>query len=272
MSSALALGSCADPVACGAARTRPRSGELACTSGLWPRVNGPDSTAEHWLDEASSGKLESIVPDAAKSSAGGERDASELVDELLDVARLAGAGESDAISALVAEVGGSMLRTVRKVLGPQHPDVEDVTQDAILALLRSLPTFRAECTVLHFARRVALLTALSALRRLHVRTQYERSEGADDAPADDGSSSPLARAISGRRRQLVVELLRRLPAPTAEAMALHFLLGHTVDEIAVLCDVPANTVWSRLRLGKQALRRAVSKDERLSELLSGRAP
>ena len=34
--------------------------------------------------------------------------------------------------------------------------------------------------------------------------------------------------------------------------------------------VPANTVWSRLRLGKQALRRKLGKDARMTELLQSR--
>ena len=36
-----------------------------------------------------------------------------------------------------------MLRVVRKVMGHHHPDVDDVTQDAVVALLGSLETFRA---------------------------------------------------------------------------------------------------------------------------------
>src|SRR5262245_29671685 len=79
-------------------------------------------------------------------------------DELLSLAAAANAGDAAAINTLVLHVGGGMLKTVRKVLGPGHPDVEDVTQDAILALLSSLSGFRGDCTVAHFAHRVALLT------------------------------------------------------------------------------------------------------------------
>ena len=77
------------------------------------------------------------------------------------------------------------------------------------------------------------------------------------------------RRISSRRRELLLGVLERLPEKTAEALALHFILGHTVEEIAETAAVPANTVWSRLSLGKEALRRGMANDVRLQELIDG---
>lgn len=191
-------------------------------------------------------------------------------DELLSLAHAACEGEPSAINTLVVSVGGGMLKTVRKVLGPSHPDVEDVTQDAVLALLSSLRAFRGECTVAHFAHRVAVLTALAARRRLRTRDRWTEFDTAPESVADDGGASPLMRAIASRRRVIVRELFDELSEPMAEALALHFVLGYTVEEIAVAADVPANTVWSRLRLGKQALRKKLTLDVRLLELLRSR--
>jgi RNA polymerase sigma factor (sigma-70 family) len=162
-----------------------------------------------------------------------------------------------------------MLRVVRKVMGHHHPDVDDVTQDAVLALLGSLETFRGACSVEHFARRIALLTALGARRRAKVRQREAEAEGGaiDDLPGDE--LSPLATTVASRRRVLVRQLLDDLPEVIAEALALHFILDHTVEEIAEALAVPANTVWSRLRLGKQALRRKLAADARLAEMLGG---
>jgi RNA polymerase sigma factor (sigma-70 family) len=188
-------------------------------------------------------------------------------DDLLGVARAAGRGDGDAAATLIAEVAGGMLRVVRKVLGYAHPDVDDVTQDAVLALLRSLETFRGACRVEHFARRIALLTALGARRRARVRAREAEAEGSAIDELPDDQLSPLATTVASRRRGLVRQLLDELPEPIAEALALHFILDHTVDEIAEAASVPANTVWSRLRLGKQALRRKLAADARLAEML-----
>ncbi|HEX3901638.1 MAG TPA: RNA polymerase sigma factor [Polyangia bacterium] len=190
-------------------------------------------------------------------------------DDLLGVARAAGRGDSDAAATLVSELGGGMLRVVRKVMGHQHPDVDDVTQDAVLALLGSLETFRGACSVEYFARRIALLTALGARRRAKVRQREAEAEGGaiDEFPGDE--LSPLATTVASRRRVLVRRLLDDLPEVIAEALALHFILDHTVEEIAEAAAVPANTVWSRLRLGKLALRRKLEQDAPLAEMLRG---
>jgi RNA polymerase sigma factor (sigma-70 family) len=189
-------------------------------------------------------------------------------DELAGLARAAAAGDPDAASTLVMHLGGSMFAIVRRVLGRRHADVDDVAQDAVIALLGALPKFRNECGVTHFAHRIALLTALAALRRARVRQRFTdgSGDGELDAEADD-VASPWATTVSTRRRVLVRQLLDELPDVIAEALALHFILGYTVDEIAEAAAISPNTVWSRLRLGKQALRRKLEGDARLAELL-----
>jgi RNA polymerase sigma-70 factor (ECF subfamily) len=190
-------------------------------------------------------------------------------DELAPLARAA-TDDPDAAATLVGALCGGMLRIVRKVLGRRHPDVDDVTQDAVIALLAALLTFRGECSVEHFANRVALLTALAARRRARARarTVEPETEAFGEVAAETGDqASPLATTVAARRRLLVRQLLDELPDVIAEALASHFILGYTVDEIAVASSVPANTVWSRLRLGKQALRRKLERDAELAEML-----
>jgi RNA polymerase sigma-70 factor (ECF subfamily) len=218
-------------------------------------------------------RMSSFVKASAVDEAGG--DASPLgkprSDELLPLARAAVAGDEDAASTLVVHVGRSMLAVVRRVLGRACPDVDDVTQDAVLAFLDSLATFRGECSVARFAQRIAILTALTAQRRLRLRERWTPPVAApDDHPADDGAASPLDFAATRRRGALVRELLAELPDVIAESLGLHYVLGYTVDEIAVAAGVSPNTVWSRLRLGKSALRRKLDRDARLAERLEVR--
>ena len=192
-------------------------------------------------------------------------------DELLPLARAA-TDDADAAATLVGALCGGMLRIVRKVLGRRHPDVDDVTQDAVIALLTALMTFRGECSVEHFANR---------------DRAADRAGGAPPgarAGAHGGGRDGVVRrgrrrrdrrtrvAAGGRRSRragalLVRQLLDELPDVIAEALASHFILGYTVDEIAAASSVPANTVWSRLRLGKQALRRKLERDAELAEML-----
>jgi len=216
---------------------------------------------------------------AAGKAAGAAPQAGEP-DGLRPLARAAAAGDGDAAATLIAHVGGSMLTVIRKMLGERSADVDDVAQDAVMALLGALGTFRGECSVVHFARRVALLTALAARRKTHVRQRWSDPTGApveelagdeqDGGPGGAAGSelaSPLATALASRRRTLVRQLLDELPDVLAESLALHFILGYTVEEIAEMAAVSPNTVWSRLRLGKRALRRRLDVDRNLAEML-----
>jgi RNA polymerase sigma factor (sigma-70 family) len=151
------------------------------------------------------------------------------------------------------------------VLGPQHRDVDDVTQEAIVGLLGALEGFRGECTVTQFARRVALLTALAARRRHRTVDRWIVADGLSDvaygvpAALDD---LPIAQIEAARRREVVLGILARMPPTLADAVVLYCVLGHTAEEIASMTAVPVNTVWSRIRLAKARLRRELSGDGR----------
>src|SRR4051812_44377936 len=83
-------------------------------------------------------------------------------DELAALARAAAEGRSDAVRTLIMSVTPAILRAVRGVLGSAHPDVEDSAQESVWRFIKALPGFRYECTILHFACKVAVHTALNA--------------------------------------------------------------------------------------------------------------
>jgi RNA polymerase sigma-70 factor (ECF subfamily) len=187
-------------------------------------------------------------------------------DDLASLAAAVADGDRDAVRTFVMATGGMVRRGVRMVLG--GGDVEDVTQDAMIELLRALPRFRGECTVAQFAARVAVLTAMAARRRRRTQERWIARDASEEdaAPAGTGTT-PHAEAEAERRRAAVRRLLDELPEPIAEAMALYFVLGHTVQEIAAATNAPVGTVSSRLRIGKERLRRRLAADAALSEEL-----
>lgn len=188
-------------------------------------------------------------------------------DALAEVARAAASGNAAATRTLLVSLGPHLLRTVRRVLGRNNADVEDVLQESASAILDALPRFRGESSVLHFACRVALLTAMNARRRELTR---KRLSLRDDSLGVEQLSSPLPgpdSSLSARAAAaLVRELLDSLPLEQAEALALHCVLGYTVAEIAQATSAPQETVRSRLRLAKRVLRERAREDERLASL------
>ena len=191
-------------------------------------------------------------------------------DDLTPLAGLAVRGDPAAVRSLLVEVAGPMLRAVRKVLGAHHPDVDDVTQEAAVSFLGALPGFRGACTLTHFACRVAVLSALAARRRESYRAHYTPATDPLDggeAAAHEGPS-PLGAMIAARQRALLRLLLDEMSDSQSEVLVLHVVLGYTIDEIAGSTGAPIETVRSRLRLAKQALRRRVQGDAGLFEMLS----
>ena len=191
----------------------------------------------------------------------GRRD--ELAGLVVDIAR----GDADALRTFLSAIVPQLLRVVRSVLGPTHSDLEDVAYEAAYAVVASLPTFRGEGTVLHFACRVAVLSAMNVRRRdvaqkralLRTATDLESVELDAPNPEENAQASSLA--------PIVRELLATLPDTLAEALALHVVLGYTVAEIAEAASLPLETVRSRLRLAKQALRKRALNSPKLREAI-----
>jgi RNA polymerase sigma-70 factor (ECF subfamily) len=127
---------------------------------------------------------------------------------------------------LLRSVGSPLLAAVRAIVGRNAQDADDIVQEALVALVHALPAFRGECSIVHYASRIAVRTAMAARKRR--MSQETRADGWDDIPGTE----PYA-ASPG-------------------------------DESA-----PVNTVRSRLRLAKEALRRRIERDPSLAEVLGG---
>ena len=78
---------------------------------------------------------------------------------------------------------------------------------------------------------------------------------------------PEERLVQAQAAQAVRALLLTLPAAQAEALALHCVGGCTLAEIAEATHAPLQTVKSRLRLARQALRLTLAGKPALLELL-----
>jgi RNA polymerase sigma-70 factor (ECF subfamily) len=208
---------------------------------------------------------------AERSAVSDERDARAApwsgvpADPLAALCVAAQKGDPQAMQTLLVSVAPAMLRAVRGVLGAHHRDVEDTLQEATHGFVRSLSSFRRECTVLHFACRVAVQTSVVVRRRLRSRGD-DRSEPLETPTLVDGDT-PAEVLLAARRRAILRELCDSLPTPQCEALILHVVVGYTVEEVADACRAPPETIRSRLRLAKAALRARIVADPVCREAL-----
>jgi len=190
-------------------------------------------------------------------------------DELLGLAKAAGRGERSAAHALLVALAPHLLCTVRSVLGRGSSDIEDIAQEAALVVLRALGDFRGESSVVHFAKRTAVLVAMNA-RRKRAASKRGSGQAAWTSDVDElhaGTGDPERRLGQAKLAEAVRELLQTLPAAQANALALHCMAGCSLAEIATASGAPVETVKSRLRLARQALRQRIERKPVLMELL-----
>jgi RNA polymerase sigma-70 factor (ECF subfamily) len=181
----------------------------------------------------------------------------------IELARAAAAGDVRATRRLLEVVAPRVARTVRAVMGARHPEVEDAAQLALIAFIQALPSFRGECDPAQFAARIAVRTAGAIRRRARARL------GAVDQTADvDSIEAPPEEMEAARRKEFIRALLDSLPEEQAEVLVLRIMLGWALKDIATTSGAPLNTVRSRLRLAKEALRRRIADDPVLTEALN----
>ena len=188
-------------------------------------------------------------------------------DALADLARAAVAGEPKAVRTFILTVAPHILRVVRRVLGASHPEADDVAQEATFGVMEALPRHRGECTVLHFACRIGVLTAMNARRHHSAKKRESERAAVPIEHIPTASPAPDAEAIAHARAQAVRDLLDTLPIEQGEVLAMHCMLGYTMREIATSTGAPLETVRSRMRLAKQALRERVLGHPELESLV-----
>ncbi len=188
------------------------------------------------------------------------------ISPLHELAERAAQGDTEATGALLKALAPGMIRSVHALMGKGHPDADDVVQKSLIALVQSLPQFRGECTPQHYASRIVARAVIASKRRTNSRSVHHDEEAEVDATTSPDPSQHEG-LVAERRRALVRELLEELPEEQAEAFAMRVGLGFSLPEVAAAASVPLNTVRSRIRLAKEALRRRIDADPALLELL-----
>lgn len=165
-------------------------------------------------------------------------------------------GDREAAEALVLELMPRVCNLIRYLT--RKDDVDDIMQEALVAVVRSLPTFRPDAPLNPWVDRIVVRVTFAELRR-NRRRQHEVLEVEDvPAPDPDLASTYMTRA-------LIASALDALPDEQRFAVVLHHLLGMSISEIAEEMGAPLETIRSRLRLGMLHIRRSMLSPEERNE-------
>ena len=146
------------------------------------------------------------------------------------------------------------VRNLIRYLVHGDQDVDDIAQEALLAVLRGLSSYRGEGSLESWADRVVGRVTFTWLRRR--KPVRAHSLMIEDETATPGGILP----DEYLRRRRLVALLDQLPYEQRYALVLHHVVGLSVEEIALDTAAKTETVRTRLRLGKRHLRELADRN------------
>jgi RNA polymerase sigma-70 factor, ECF subfamily len=132
-------------------------------------------------------------------------------------------------------------------LGIPDADLEDGVQDVFVVVHRRLADYEPERPLRPWLFGIAYRIASQRRRR-----GDPAALGQDQLLGlPDASPSPEALLDGEQARRRVHRALDALPLEQKAVMILHDLEGHSAPDVAEALGVPLNTVYSRLRLGRE---------------------
>lgn len=159
--------------------------------------------------------------------------------------RQASDGDGQAIRALYERYSPRIFAVVRRIAGDDDL-AQDYAQEAWIRAIRALPTFRGDARFSTWLHRIAVNSALQALRRADTRESREAPMPETLAVAPD-----VGDALLGRRLE---NALDQIPGRMRTVLILHDVEGYTHDEIGELMGVAPGTSKSQLFKARAKMR------------------
>jgi len=194
-----------------------------------------------------------------------------LIDRILS-------GDNDAFVAIVSEYKGLVFHVVRSMV-PDQIQQEDVAQDIFVRVFESLRRFRFRCSLTTWISRIAYNMCLNHLRRSKSHPQDnpdcrtglegldENAETKSHCMITAGSLTPHAVICQEELATIVTEAIERLPGTHRLLIALHYLEGFALPELAESLGMPIGTVKSHLFRARALLKADLLKKFTIEDLL-----
>lgn len=183
------------------------------------------------------------------------------LDELVERAQ---GGDVRAFETLV-EAQLPRIRRFARAFAADEPDADDLAQDALVRVYRSIRSFRWQSAFSTWLFAVVRSTFLDAVRgRAGTRRALEERLGPEHGDPEGGSRPDDALEAEQDRRR-VWSALREVPSEFRSAVVLFDLEGLTYDEVAAIEGVAVGTVKSRLYRGRAHLRALLGREPERAE-------
>lgn len=158
-------------------------------------------------------------------------------------------GDGRAIRTLYDRYSPRVFAVVRRIAADEE-SAQDYAQEAWIRAIRALPSFRGDARFSTWLHRIAVNSALQAIRKAETRTKRE-GPTPDDVPVAPRRSDALLQ----RRLERALD---DLPEGMRQVLILHDVEGYTHEEIGDVLGVTSGTSKSQLFKARAKMREMLS--------------
>jgi RNA polymerase sigma factor (sigma-70 family) len=173
-------------------------------------------------------------------------------------------GDAQAFKSLVDLFQDRVYHTCFGFLG-NHVEAEDAAQDTFIAVFSSIKSFRGESALSTWIYRIAVVTALQAIRRKRRKRQLalffpggKNDDALASIPDPDANAHPLLQLENKEKAEALFAAMSKLTEPQRVAFTLHKVDGMEYREIAQIMNVSLSSVESLIHRAKGNLQKSLS--------------
>jgi RNA polymerase sigma-70 factor, ECF subfamily len=177
-------------------------------------------------------------------------------------------GDDRALADLADTYGSKIYQLAFRYLRNKE-DAEEITQDVLFKVYRSVGTFRGDAALSSWIYRITFNAAMSRLRT----ARYQRAQDEDrqmtaegeqpvaSAAADVADWSDMAdeQILRSQLRRRVLRAILELPAIYRAPVMLRDIQGMSTEEASAMLKVKDQTLKSRLHRGRLILRKQLAE-------------
>jgi RNA polymerase sigma-70 factor (ECF subfamily) len=203
------------------------------------------------------------APSGAEAAPSHEDDAALIADVV--------AGRPERAGAFCQRVWRTVDRTVRRLLGHDDSEYDDLVQLAIVELIRSVRSFRGDGSLDGWVSAVTAHVVYRFIRRRSINRYVPIESVQPDAlhSADPSGEDSVAQRKSLAR---IVGHLDEMGEKMAWTFVLHDVLGYRLRDVARIMGGSEAAAQSRLVRGRRRLHELIAADPILLELRSATPP
>lgn len=177
-------------------------------------------------------------------------------------------GDRRALEDVLHRYTPELERLLIRLIGPEA-EVDDILQNALMAVVAAFPRYRGEASLRTWMTRIAVRSAADALRRPQRRRTVLQVVPALEVAGTPPEHGPDRRAVGRWQLSRVYEHLSAMPPKRRVPLILHVLEGYPIEEVAALTGTTRAATKSRIFWARRALVAKARRDPLLREWVAG---